>query len=115
MKSAQPGNKDQGIEMTACKEENIVLCLYRFIRLCAASLLREELTAEDRADLSFVWEAVKSLPETAGAVLHLYYYEGCKAAEIAQILGRSESTVRSDLKRGRERLREILKEEYDFE
>ncbi len=223
MKSAQPGNKDQGIEMTACKEENIVLCLYRFIRLCAASLLRapvitaarshkaaesvfsgtearkaetarraehyfdeygnmvlrlaysyvhnmadaedilqetlikvleaepsfenaahekayilraaanasknhlsrsrlhqtdelsEELAAEDRADLSFVWEAVKSLPETAGAVLHLYYYEGCKTAEIAQILGRSESTVRSDLKRGRERLREMLKEEYDFE
>ncbi|WP_461880317.1 hypothetical protein [Fusicatenibacter sp.] len=29
-------------------------------------------------------------------------------------MNRRESTVRSDLKRGRERLKEILKEEYDF-
>ena len=36
------------------------------------------------------------------------------AAEIAKILNRNESTVRSDLKRARERLKEILKEEYDF-
>ena len=36
-------------------------------------------------------------------------------AEIAQITGRREATVRSDLKRARDRLREMLKEASDFE
>lgn len=31
------------------------------------------------------------------------------------MLNRKEATVRSDLHRGRERLKEILKEAYDFE
>ncbi len=77
--------------------------------------LSEELVAEKREDLSFVWEAMKRLPEISREVLHLHYYEGYKTAEIAAILRRREATVRSDLKRARERLKEILKEEYDFE
>ena len=71
--------------------------------------------AEDREDLSFVWEAVKELPEKYREVIHLFYEEGLSTAEIAQILGRKEATVRSDLLRGREKLRIILKEAYDFE
>lgn len=77
--------------------------------------LSEELTADGREELSFVWEAVKALPEKFRAVIHLFYYEGYSAAEIAQLLGRSEGTVRSDLARGRAKLRETLKEVYDFE
>lgn len=77
--------------------------------------LNEDLIAEEREDLSFVWEAVKSLPGTSREVLHLFYYEGLPTAAIAGILGRKEATVRSDLMRGRERLRKLLKEEYDFE
>ena len=80
-----------------------------------ADELNEELVADGREDLSFVWEAVKGLPENSREVVHLFYQEGYQTAEIARILGRKESTVRSDLKRARERLREILKEEYDFE
>ena len=84
-------------------------------RLRETDELNEELIAEDRRDLSFVWEAVKGLPPAMSEVIHLYYYEGYRTSEIAQLLGRNESTVRSDLKRARERLREMLKEEYDFE
>ena len=76
--------------------------------------LNEELVSEEREDLAFVWEAVKSLPETQREVIHLFYQEGFKTAEIAEILGRKEATIRSDLKRARESLKEILKEEYDF-
>lgn len=76
--------------------------------------LNEELVAKEQEDLAFVWEAVKSLPEVQREVVHLFYQEGYTTAEIAKILGRKESTVRSDLKRGREHLKEILKEEYDF-
>lgn len=77
--------------------------------------LKEELAVERREDLSFVWEAVKSLPESCREAVHLFYYEGYSTAQIARILGRSETAVRSALRRGREKLREILREDYDFE
>lgn len=77
--------------------------------------LDETLIAEEKEDLAFVWEAVKSLPEKYREVIHLHYHEGYQTAQIAQILNRRESTIRSDLRRGREKLRTILKEAYDFE
>ena len=77
--------------------------------------LNEELTAEGREDLSFVWDAVKELPVQFREVIHLHYYEGYSTEEIAKILGRNPSTVRSDLRRGREKLKTILQEGYDFE
>ncbi|MBR4205107.1 MAG: sigma-70 family RNA polymerase sigma factor [Clostridia bacterium] len=77
--------------------------------------LNDELIAEEREDLSFVWEAVKSLPVQYREVIHMYYYEGYSTAQIAEILQKNESTVRSCLARGRARLKSILKEEYDFE
>ena len=77
--------------------------------------LNDELVAEEREDLSFVWEAVKSLPVKYREVIHLFYHEGYQTTQIAKVLGRNESTVRSDLRRGREKLKEVLKGEYDFE
>mgnify|MGYP002626164530 CR=1 FL=1 len=76
--------------------------------------LNEELIAEGNENLSFVWEAVKELSEIQRAVIHLFYQEDYSTAQIAETLGTKESTVRSHLKRGRDKLREILKEEYDF-
>lgn len=84
-------------------------------RVRAADELNEELIAEERKDLSFVWEAVKALPVNQREAVHLFYHEGFTTAEIAAMLGRRESTVRSDLRRGRTKLKEILKEAYDFE
>ena len=81
----------------------------------AADELNDELVAENREDLSFVWQAVRNLPETYREAIHLFYHEGCSTRQIAQILQRSEATVRSDLHRGRQLLREILKEAYDFD
>jgi len=77
--------------------------------------LQEKLVAEQREDLSFVWDAVKSLPETYREVVHLFYHEGYSTKQIAAILGKNETTVRSNLHRGRAKLKEVLKEEYDFE
>lgn len=84
-------------------------------RLRTTDELSETLAAEEREDLSFVWEAVKSLPTPYREAIHLFYYEGCSTAETAAILKKKEATVRSDLHRGRAKLREILKEAYDFE
>ena len=77
--------------------------------------LEETLVAGDREDLSFVLEAVKLLPVQYREVIHLFYYEGYSTKEIGRILKRNESSIRSDLKRGRSKLKEVLKEAYDFE
>lgn len=79
-----------------------------------ADELNEELVAEEKTDLSFIWEAVKSLPSDYREVIHLFYQEDFSTSQIANLLGRKESTVRSQLKRGRDRLKEVLKEAYDF-
>lgn len=77
--------------------------------------LQENLTAAQKEDLSFVWEAVKSLPVKYREVIHLFYYEDYSTRQIAAILHKPEATIRSDLHRGRARLKELLKEEYDCE
>ncbi len=84
-------------------------------RLRQTDELSEELIADEATDLSFVWDAVKQLPEKYRAVIHLFYHEQYSTKEIAEILNQNESTIRSHLKRGRDQLKEILKEEYDFE
>lgn len=52
--------------------------------------------------------AVRSLPEKYKAPIYLFYYEGLSTAEISRLLSRRESTVRSDLRRGRLLLRQML-------
>lgn len=56
-------------------------------------------------------KAVLSLPEKYSAVVFLYYYEGYTIKEIAEILKKSENTVGSLLRRGREKLK-LEMEEY---
>lgn len=57
---------------------------------------------------------VLSLPVRYREVIHLFYYEDLSVKEIAKVTGRGQSTVTSQLTRGRELLRKALKEEYDF-
>ena len=87
----------------------------RYKKLRKTDELLDTLVQEEREDLSFVWEAVKTLPVKYREVIHLFYYEGYATRDIAKILNRNESSVRSDLRRGREQLKKILKEAYDFE
>lgn len=87
----------------------------KYNRLRQTDELREELIAEQREDLSFIWDAVQALPVQYREVIHLFYREGYSTREISQILGRKEATIRSDLSRGRGKLKELLKEAYDFE
>lgn len=86
----------------------------KFNKIRETDELSEDLAAEEREDLMFVWDKVKELPPKYSEVIHLFYYEGYKTAEIASVLGRNEVTVRSDLSRARKLLRDSLKEAYDF-
>lgn len=76
--------------------------------------LSEVLAASQTEDLSFVWDAVKQLPLKYSEVIHLYYHEGYTTAEVASILAKKESTIRSLLQRARIKLKYVLKEVYDF-
>lgn len=77
--------------------------------------LNEELVAEKKEDLSYIWEAVKSLPENYREVIHLFYEEGYSTDEIAEILSESGANIRTRLKRARAKLKKILREEFDFD
>ena len=58
-----------------------------------------------------LFEALGRLTPKYRSVIHLYYYERYATAEIAQILGRRESTVRTQLTRARQQLAQLLKGE----
>lgn len=77
--------------------------------------LSETLSATEVEDLAFVWDAVKHLPSKYSEVVHLYYHEGYSTAQIASLLSKNESTVRSLLQRARMKLKDVLREVYDFE
>ena len=58
-----------------------------------------------------VLETVLALPPKYRAVIHLFYYEGYKTREIADITGQKESAVREQLTRARRMLKQHLEEE----
>ena len=60
-----------------------------------------------------VVRAVMALPESLRSVIHLFYYEELSVKEIAALLHLSQAAVKTRLSRGRERLKEALKEDYD--
>ncbi len=74
--------------------------------------LEDTLIAEMPEEESEVYLAVMKLPSKYRVVIHLFYYEDMAVAEISKTLGINESTVRSQLKRGREMLRTTLKGEF---
>lgn len=55
-----------------------------------------------------LWDAVNRLPEKQRTIFHLYYSEGYKTDEIADILKIPSSTVRVNLNRARKQLRKEL-------
>ncbi|MBR4510575.1 MAG: RNA polymerase sigma factor [Ruminococcus sp.] len=66
-----------------------------------------EMVIEDESLL----RQIEALPEKYASVIYLYYYEGYNTREIAQMQGKSENTIGSLLRRGREKLKlELIKE-----
>lgn len=62
-----------------------------------------------------ILKAVMELPMKYREVIHLFYYQQMSIREICLATGRKESTVTSQLTRGREMLRKKMKEEYHYE
>ena len=62
-----------------------------------------------------LFEEVMKLPEKYRVVIHLFYYEDYSVKEIAKILRTTESSVKVRLSRGRAKLKDALKEEWEDE
>jgi len=65
----------------------------------------------DDSDHSFVAEAVAKLNHKQRLCIHLFYYEDYTIRDIAEAAGFTESTVKSHLRRARERLKQELSED----
>lgn len=82
---------------------------------------RHDVPLEEAADMSYtaepvndVAEAVKRLPEKYRTVIHLFYFEDLSIKQIARILGKTEGTIKSQLSRAREKLKELLSEDEQY-
>lgn len=62
----------------------------------------------ERAEERLLLDALRRLPLELQVVLELYYWEQLTSARIAEVVGRPHGTVRSQLRRGREQLREVM-------
>lgn len=92
------------VTVNACKD--LIKSFFRSRTVSINELI--SLPAEEKEDLSYVLEAVLSLPEKYKDAVYLHYYEGYSASEIGKILGKKENTVYSLLSRGRLILKEKL-------
>lgn len=63
---------------------------------------------EDEYNFGSAYEYVLKLPEKYRIAIQLHYYEELKTEEIADIMKTKPSTVRSYLRRGREKLKELM-------
>ena len=74
--------------------------------------LEERVAPERDEERSYLWDAVRALPEDQRLAVLLYYYEDMPVAEIARTLGIAQG--KSRLSRGRDRLRQMLREEEQY-
>ena len=70
----------------------------------ASTNLRVEQQSESLLD------ALRHLPAELQVAIELYYWEGLKAAQVAEVMDVPEGTARSRLRRAREKLRDLLEE-----
>lgn len=64
-------------------------------------------TPEEKSDLYY---AVMELPQKYRTVIHLHYYEGYSVDEIAGIINATSGTVKSQLHRARQMIKDLLEE-----
>ena len=96
---------------------NLAVSRFRRWRVESAALLRLA-SRRDAQDLglsagsSEVWEQVRRLPARQAQVVALHYLEDRSVAEIAEILGVAEGSVRASLHQGRAALAKRLGEHF---
>ena len=77
--------------------------------------LDESIPVEDHPEEGVMESYLKQLPETYRAVIHLFYYEDLTTAQIAALLKRREVTVRMQLTRARQMLKDMMERDEALE
>lgn len=125
----------QDVFLTLCREKRefdsedhlrywlirVTLNYCRLLRRSAWHRKRAEVTGDipapetpgERDMAETVTEAVRALPEKYRAIVEMHYFEEMTCAEIGAALKLNEATVRTRLRRGRERLREYLENDME--
>ena len=78
---------------------------------CYEELANDDLTSGFNMEEQSMFAAINRLPDTYSTALYLHYYEGYSFKEIAKMLHLSVSAVSMRISRGRDQLKEFLKEE----
>ncbi len=99
------------VTLKCCKKIYSSVRYKRTILTDDVSVLESKLPQRDFE----IYHTVTGLPEKYRIPIYLYYYEGFSVNEISEMIGTNASTVRSQLKRGREKLKEILEGDVFYE
>ena len=94
------------VTLNQCKSKAMAVWTRKTVPLESVA---QTVASEEKDDFSDVYDAVKNLPQKYRQVIYLYYYEGYKIQEIAQLLQKNESTVKTWLSRGKQTLNNMLK------
>ena len=85
--------------------------LFRSKKHLSASPIPEDLPSEEQHEPDEIIGEVMKLPEKYRIPIHLFYYEEYSVCEIVEILELPEATVKTRLKRGRDKLKKTLRKE----
>lgn len=83
---------------------------YHRTHVCLSELLSNQLSVSFSDDELFVEQELNKLEWSERNLIYLYYYEDMTTKEIAKILHRNESTIRSQLSRARQKIKVNLEE-----
>lgn len=99
------------VTLKCCKKIYSSVRYKRTVLTDDVSLLESKLPKKDFE----IYYAVINLPQKYRIPIYLYYYEGFSVNEISHMTNTNDSTVRSQMKRGREKLKEILEGDVFYE
>ena len=90
---------------------NIKRLVYRHSHTEFEDIPEQLVSYYDDTDRFEVGDILRGLPPKYREILYMFYYEDLTTAAIAKLLGRNESTVRTQLQKAREAVRKILNTE----
>ena len=97
---------------TVCVNESkdLLKAFFKSRRACSEEYI--DAGAFDNYSDYDLFKAVMKLPKKERVAVHLFYYEDLPAHRIAETLRTNESTVKTRLRRARQKLREMLGDDW---
>ncbi len=105
-------------------QQHVKNWLYQVAVNCARDLLKSRWYKREKMPDDLAWEQkeqadlfeeIRKLPDKYRVVVLLYYYEEYSIREISEITGVRETTIQTRLQRAREKLKNILEREWNYE